>query len=111
MLDLYKRHSNSSVTIYSKKCELMLEELNDSHFDLLFSSPPFFHNHSLIEIYDNTEIDEKKLFEECLFPLMNYGFSHCNYICLNMPEEMYNIITKKVKGGKHYYKFWKKKKL
>ena len=58
MIDFYKRHSNSNVKVYSTKCELMIQELNDSHFDLLFSSPPFFHNHRLTEIYDKTEIDD-----------------------------------------------------
>ena len=107
MIDLYKRHSNSNVKIYITKCELMIQELNDSHFDMLFSSPPFFHNHRLTEIYDNAEIDEKKFIEKCLVPIMDYGFSHCNYICLNLPEEMYNILTKKVKPANIIINFGK----
>ena len=107
MIELFNSfgHSNSSVKIHITKCELLIQTLNERRFDLMFSSPPFFSRNKLTELYHNTERDEEKFFEECLFPLKNYGFSHCNYICLNLPESMYSRLRKNVREADNIINF------
>jgi len=97
MIKFFGNYSKSDVLINIGRCEkiIQLKHMRNREFDMFFSSPPFFtDNGKLLEEYDGTEEDENTFFETCLIPVIEYGFSHCKHICLQIPKNMYIKIRK-----------------
>ena len=69
-------------------------DINDEEFDLVFTSPPFWVNNNMLEIYNGTEKIYDIFMETSLIPVMKKCLSRSVWVCLYISENMYNDLEK-----------------
>ena len=77
--------TKSNIKIISKKAEDV--NINKLDFDFVFSSPPFWRNNKLLELYNNTEDDYKSFFKK-FSKLIDKCLKKDVWVCLYIPKDM-----------------------
>jgi 16S rRNA G966 N2-methylase RsmD len=90
LINEYK--TNSKIEIIFKKSEDV--NIDDMEFDFVFTSPPFWRNNKLLEVYNNTEKEYNNFLNNSLIPVLKKCFNKNVWVCLYIPENMYIDIVK-----------------
>jgi tRNA G10 N-methylase Trm11 len=98
MINFYP--SKSNIQMFYQRCESV--NLDNLKFDLIFSSPPFYHvkgnkgSIKLIESYPGTETDYNIFMKTSLIPLVKSGIKKKSPVCLHLPQLMYETLKSAV---------------
>ena len=90
LIKMYK--TNSSIDIIFDKCENI--NIDVFEFDLVFTSPPFWtkDKKKIYERYNNIEKDYNIFLNDTLIPVLKKCLKRNIWVCLYIPEDMYNDI-------------------
>jgi 16S rRNA G966 N2-methylase RsmD len=127
IINLLKPYTKSKITMIFKKAENVNFKKLDK-YDFVFTSPPY----EYLEVYENMTNyegkgkikqpsssqtikmkDSEKFYDDFLIPTLKMSYSHLpknKYICLNIPDIMYEKIKRKWKSydKKDVYKIGKR---
>ena len=82
--------TKSIIKMFFQKSETIDIELLD--FDFVFSSPPFWKDNKMVENYNNSENDYKIFMNTSLIPIVKKCLLKNIWVCLYIPENMYNDL-------------------
>ena len=87
----YNTTSNISIVI-DKSENINISQLD---FDFVLSSPPFWdEKEKIVEKYNNTNTDYKQFLNTSLIPVMRECLKKKVSVCLYLPKNMYDDISK-----------------
>lgn len=91
-------HCHSRVKMFFQPSEKRISYMKKKHFDMMFSSPPFFsESGTIVEKYHQTNPDYESFLVSSLIPVLNYGFNHCKIVCMYIPNHMYkDLLTRSI---------------
>jgi hypothetical protein len=95
--------TKSKVKMYFEKSENLVVETFD--FDFVFTSPPFWKNNQLVENYNNCEGNYNTFMNNSLIPIMKKCLPKNIWVCLYIPENMYNDLAVHIGPCKKIIKF------
>ena len=91
LIQRYNTTSNISITI-DKSENINISQLD---FDFVLSSPPFWdEKEKIVEKYNNTNTDYKQFLNTSLIPVMRECLKKNVSVCLYLPKNMYDDISK-----------------
>lgn len=91
MINFYP--TNSNIDIYYNKSEKV--NLDKIDYDFVFTSPPYWNKkYKILEEYNKSEKDYHKFINESLIPVIKKCLNKNVWICVNMPNHMYNDVKK-----------------
>ena len=89
MINFYE--SEGRVEFISDKSENVYKKID---YDLLFTSPPYWQNGKMIECYNKCTDNYEDFLEKSLYPIMEDALNKNVWVCLHLPQNMYNDIKK-----------------
>jgi hypothetical protein len=90
LIDRY-HSSTSNAKVIFQRCEEV--DLGVIDFDFVLSSPPFWKKGSMLERYQDIEVEYSTFLKESLCPVIKKCIDRGVWTCLYIPEEMYNDMT------------------
>lgn len=90
MTKFYK--TNSNVKIIIKQAEKV--KLAELDFDLVFTSPPFWRQDKMLEVYNHCPQDYTNFLSKSLIPIVNECLKRGVWVCLYIPDNMYMDVKR-----------------
>lgn len=81
----------SKILFISGECERNLDY--GSSIDVVFTSPPFWNDNSMLEKYSGSITNFDTFLKTSLFPIMDKCFAHARVVCLYINEKMYSEMV------------------
>jgi 16S rRNA G966 N2-methylase RsmD len=88
----YKTKGN--VQMFFQRSETV--DLETIEFDFVFSSPPFWKSNQIVENYNNCDNNYPNFMRDSLVPIMEKCLARNAWVCLYIPENMYNDLLKPI---------------
>jgi hypothetical protein len=93
MLRFFDKETESSYKLFFQPSETL--DMNTINADILFTSPPFYSKlKGLVEEYSGTERNYKKFMEKSLIPIVKKSLDKRMWVCLYIPDNMYEDLVK-----------------
>ena len=88
-LELFNNFTFASKVIINKCENVDIEKLD---YDFVLTSPPFWTKDKMIERYGDIEIQRTEFMKNSLIPVVSKCFNSGVWVCLYIPEDMYNEL-------------------
>ena len=96
--------TESDIEIIYDKCENV--DLDNVDFDFVFTSPPYWNkNDKITEKYNNCEVDYNNFLNNSLIPIIKKCLRKRVWVCINVPENMYDDLKKRIRKCDKIIKF------
>ena len=92
LINFIKPKSNVNM-VFDKVENIDIKQIK---FDFVLTSPPFWKDNLLLEEYNNTENDYNQFLHNALIPTVIQCLQKKVWVCLHLPDNMYNDLKKSI---------------